>query len=211
MAVPTTEVTRRHKDMEECQSVFDNRFTQAFGVPLERIQTKVKDYLPEPIKAFIAESPFLVMSTSDRQGRCDASPKGGEPGFVRILDDQHLLLPDVAGNKLFQSYLNMDENPHVGLVFFIPGISEVVRVNGRVTIVSREDLDRHRVERSMYNPDGDRAVQQGIVIEVEEAYTHCPRAATYSRIWDEEEIRRRKQSGHHPLRGTAVPAAPAGR
>jgi pyridoxine/pyridoxamine 5'-phosphate oxidase len=105
----------------------------------------------------------------------------------------------------------MDENPHVGLVFFIPGISEVVRVNGRVTIVSRGDLDRHQVERSMYNPDGDRAVQQGIVIEVEEAYTHCPRAANYSRIWDEEEIRRRKQSGHHPLRGAAVTASPAGR
>jgi uncharacterized protein len=198
--------------MEECQAVFDNRFTQVFGVPLERIQTKVKDFLPEPVKAFIAESPFLVMSTSDRQGRCDASPKGGEPGFVRILDDHHLLLPDVAGNKLFQSYLNMDENPHVGLVFFIPGISEVVRVNGRVTIVSREALDGHQVERSMYNPDGDRAVQQGIVIEVEEAYTHCPRAVNYSRLWDEEEIRRRKHSGRHPLRGAAIPAAaPAGR
>jgi PPOX class probable FMN-dependent enzyme len=198
--------------MEECQAVFDNRFTQVFGVPLKRIQTKVKDFLPEPVKAFIAESPFLVMSTSDRQGRCDASPKGGEPGFVRILDDHHLLLPDVAGNKLFQSYLNMDENPHVGLVFFIPGISEVVRVNGRVTIVSREALDGHQVERSMYNPDGDRAVQQGIVLEVEEAYTHCPRAMNYSRLWDEEEIRRRKQSGRHPLRGAAIPVAtPAGR
>jgi PPOX class probable FMN-dependent enzyme len=198
--------------MEECQAVFDNRFTQVFGAPLERIQTKVKDFLPEPVKAFIAESPFLVMSTSDRQGRCDASPKGGEPGFVRILDDHHLLLPDVAGSKLFQSYLNMDENPHVGLVFFIPGISEVVRVNGRVTIVSREALDGHQVQRSMYNPDGDRAVQQGIVIEVEEAYTHCPRAMNYSRLWDEEEIRRRKQSGRHPLRGAAIPVAtPAGR
>jgi uncharacterized protein len=211
MTVLATEVTERSTDMEECQAAFDNRFTQAFGVPLERIQTKVKDFLPAPIKAFIAESPFLVMSTSDCQGRCDASPKGGEPGFVRILDDRHLLLPDVAGNKLFQSYLNMDENPHVGLIFFIPGISEVVRVNGRVTIVSREALDRHQVERSMYNPDGDRAVQQGIVIEVEEAYTHCPRAVNYSRLWDEEEIRRRKHSGRHPLRGAAVPAAPAGR
>jgi len=198
--------------MEECQAVFDNRFTQAFGVPVERTQTKVKDFLPEPVKAFIAESPFLVMSTSDRQGRCDASPKGGEPGFVRILDDHHLLLPDVAGNKLFQSYLNMDENPHVGLVFFIPGISEVVRVNGRVAIVSREALDDRQVERSMYNPDGDRAVQQGIVIEVEEAYTHCPRAVNYSRLWDDEEISRRKHSGRHPLRGAAIPAAaPAGR
>jgi uncharacterized protein len=196
--------------MEECQAGFDNRFTQAFGTPMERVQIKVKDFLPDPVKAFIVESPFLVMSTSDRNGRCDASPKGGEPGFVRILDDRHLLVPDVAGNKLFQSYLNMDENPHVGLVFFIPGIAEVVRVNGRVTIVSREALDRHQVEHSMYNPDGDRSVQQGIVVEVEEAYTHCPRSINYSRLWDEEEIRRRKQGGHHPLRAAPVPvAAPA--
>jgi len=112
--------------MEECQAVFDNRFTQTFGTPIERVQTKVKNFLPEPVKAFIAESPFLVMSTSDLQGKCDASPKGGEPGFVRILDDRHLLVPDVAGNKLFQSYLNMDENPHVGMVFFIPGIADAL-------------------------------------------------------------------------------------
>jgi len=193
--------------MEACDTAFDNRFTRAFGVPLERIQTKVKDALTEPIKAFIAESPFLVMSTSDGQGRCDASPKGGKPGFVRIVDERHLLIPDVAGNKLFQSYLNMDDNPHVGLLFLIPGISEVVRVNGRVTIVSREALDRHEVERSMYNPDGDRGVQQGIVVEVEEAYTHCPRALNYSRLWDVQEIQRRKDSGRHPLRDTPVPVA----
>ena len=70
------------------------------------------------------------MATCSPEGRCDASPKGGHPGFVRILDDRHLLVPDVAGNKLFQSYQNMDQNAHVGLIFFIPGISEVVRVNG---------------------------------------------------------------------------------
>jgi uncharacterized protein len=192
--------------MDECDAAFENRFTMAFGVPIERTRTKVKDYLPEPIKAFIAESPFLVMSTSDRRGRCDASPKGGKPGFVRILDDRHLLIPDVAGNRLFQSYLNMDDNPHVGLIFLIPGISEVVRVNGRVTIVSREMLDHYEVEGSMYNPDGERAVQQGLVVEVEEAYTHCPRALNYSRLWDVEAIQKREQSGCHPLRGTSVPA-----
>jgi uncharacterized protein len=194
--------------MEDCGVAFDNRFTQSFGVPIERIRTKVKDYLTEPIQAFIAESPFLVMSSSDSQGRCDASPKGGMPGFVRILDDRHLLIPDVAGNRLFQSYQNMDANPHVGLIFLIPGISEVVRVNGRVTIVSREALDHHEIERSMYNPDGDRTVQQGIVVEVDESYTHCPRALNYSGLWDVEVIRERQDSGRHPLRAMAAPAAP---
>jgi predicted pyridoxine 5'-phosphate oxidase superfamily flavin-nucleotide-binding protein len=91
---------------EACDTEFDNRFTRAFGFPAEKIQVKVKDYLPEPVKAFINESPFLVMATSSPDGRCDASPKGGKPGFVRILDDRHLLIPDVEGNKLFQSYLN---------------------------------------------------------------------------------------------------------
>jgi len=92
--------------MEDCEVAFDNRFTRAFGAPRERVRNKVRDVLREPIKAFIAESPFLVMATSDCQGRCDALPKGGKLGFVRILDDQHLL---------------------------IAGIYEVVRGNGRVT------------------------------------------------------------------------------
>ena len=188
----------------------DNRFTQAFGLPLERIRTKIRPYLPEIIKAFIAESPFMVMATSDPEGHCDASPKGGKPGFVRILDDRHLLVPDVAGNKMFQSYQNMDSNPHVGMVFFIPGLSEVVRVNGRVEIVSRELLDEHAVENSMWNPDGDRNIQQGIVVEVEEAYTHCPRALNYSHVWDTELITERQESGVHPLRpAPTAPSSPA--
>src|SRR5919199_1228844 len=182
------------------ETAFDNRFTQAFGMPIERIQTKVRPHLTEPIKAFIAESPMLVMATSDREGHCDASPKGGLPGFVRILDETHLLVPDVAGNKLFQSYLNMDDNPHVGLLFLIPGLSEVVRVNGRVTIVSKADLDREGVDGARYDPDESRDVLQGIVVEVEEAYTHCPRAVNYSRLWDPDSIASRQTSGAHPLR-----------
>ncbi len=186
------------------ETAFENRFTQAFGYPIERIQTKVKPCLTEPIRAFIAESPMLVMATSDREGRCDASPKGGKPGFVRILDDTHLLVPDVAGNKLFQSYLNMDQNPHVGLLFLIPGLSEVVRVNGRVTIVGKAELDAWGADGARFDPDESRDVVQGIVVEIEEAYTHCPRALNYSRLWDPEEIARRQASGAHPLR-PAVP------
>ena len=186
--------------MEEPEGNFDNKFTSAFGFPVERARTKVKDSLSEPIKEFIAESPFIVMATSGPDGSCDASPKGGKPGFVRVLDDRNLLVPDVAGNKLFQSYQNMDENPHVGLIFFIPGLADIVRVNGRVTMVNREDLDRHDVEHLMYNPDGNRGVQQGIVIEVEEAYGHCPRALTYSDLWNLEEIQHRNGT-FHQVRG----------
>ena len=182
--------------MVDIKSKLDNKFTSAFGLPGERAVTKVRDSLTDAVKEFIAESPFLVMATSDREGNCDASPKGGKPGFVRILDDNHLLVPDVAGNKLFQSYQNMDQNPHVGLIFFIPGLADVVRVNGRVTIVTREELDRNKVERSIENPDGDRGLQQGIVVEIEESYSHCPRALTYSKLWDVEEIEGKKGTSH---------------
>ena len=182
--------------METDQSNYDNKFTSAFGFPKETTKAKIKDTLSEPIKEFISESPFFVMATSNRDGNCDASPKGGKPGFVRVLDDRHILVPDVAGNKLFQSYQNMDDNPHVGLVFFIPGLADVVRINGRVIMVSREELDRHDVEHLTYHPDGNRGVQQGIIVEVDESFGHCPRSLNYSDFWNMEEIQRRKDTYH---------------
>ena len=193
--------------MQDCEAEFNNRFTSAFGFPSERAMGKVKETLSEQIKDFIAESPFIVMATSDREGNCDASPKGGRPGFVRVLDDRHLLVPDVAGNKLFQSYVNIDENRHVGLIFFIPGLADLVRVNGCVTMVDREELDRHSVETSMYNPDGNRGVQQGIIVEVEEAFGHCPRALNYSDFWNLEEIQQRKATTH-PVRMAPAASTP---
>src|SRR5688572_19665768 len=105
----------------------ENRFSKVFGAPKERTVAKVKDAMSQVVMDFIARSPYLVMATSDRDGNCDASPKGGKPGFVRILDERRLIIPDVAGNKLFQSYLNMNDNPHVGLVFLIPGSNDTVR------------------------------------------------------------------------------------
>lgn len=168
----------------------DNRFTAIHGAPDPngRAVTKVIDRMTSLVQEFIAKSPFVVMATSDAAGNCDASPKGGKPGFVKVLDDRHLLFPDVAGNRLFQSYLNMDANPHVGLVFFIPGVNDTVRVNGRVTIVDREELNRKDVEVSLYEPDERGYHLQGIIIEVDEAYGHCPRALHFSRFWDTEII-----------------------
>ena len=174
--------------MESWQEGFDNRFTRQFGLPIERVATKIQGALTEAVREYISQSPFLVMATSAKGGECDASPKGGKPGFVRIVDDNHLLVPDVAGNKLFQSYLNMDENPHVGLLFFIPGRTDMARVNGRIIMVDRDELDRWEIENEMYYSEGNRGVQQGIVVEVEEAYTHCPRALTYSKLWDTDNI-----------------------
>jgi hypothetical protein len=178
---------------ESKKALFDNCFTQQFGMPSTRVQMKIKDYLSEDIKAFIARSPFLVMATADTTGSCDASPKGGKPGFVTILDDRHLLIPDVAGNKLFQSYLNIVQNPGVGLIFFIPGVDGTVRVNGRAIIVSKEELTRRRIELSLHNPDTNAIALQGLVIAVEEAYTHCPRALKFSDLWNVETIQKNQK------------------
>ena len=180
----------------------DNRFTAVFGAPdpTGRAVTKVVDQMSTFVKEFIAKSPFMVMATSDAAGNCDASPKGGMPGFVKVLDDQHLLVPDVAGNRLFQSYVNMDANPHVGLIFLIPGVNDTVRVNGRVTIVDQEELNRKDIEVSLYEPDERGYHLQGIIVEVDEAYGHCPRALHFSQFWNTETIEEHTANRPVPIR-----------
>jgi PPOX class probable FMN-dependent enzyme len=167
----------------EVDAKFDNRFTREFGFPKGRAATKVVDFLDDRVREFIQQSPFLVMATSAVDGTCDASPKGGKPGWVKILDDRTLLIPDVAGNKLFQSYQNMNENPNIALIFFIPGVPETVRVNGRVRIVDRAALDEMQVALEVFDPDENAKVLQGVVVETGEAYGHCPRALNFSRLW----------------------------
>ena len=164
----------------------DNRFTKAFGTPSHRATGKVVNVMTDVVMEFIANSPFLVMASSSGDGGCDASPKGGKPGFVHILDDRHIIIPDVAGNRLFQSYQNMSENPQVGLLFLIPGSNDTVRVNGNVTILSKEELDRLNIELSLNNPDDNSRKLQGILVEVDEAYTHCPRALKFAELWNPE-------------------------
>ena len=117
-----------------------NIFQEKFGKPSGRAATKVVPYMDEWVQAFIGHAPFAILASSDVDGHCDASPKGGKPGFVKVLDETHLLIPDVAGNRLFQSYANVSRNPHVGLLFFIPGVDSTARVNGRVEVVDREAL-----------------------------------------------------------------------
>lgn len=165
-----------------------NRFSEAFGYPKDTVVGKLKPYLTRYVQEFVRHSPFVVMATSDADGNCDASPKGGKPGFVRVLDDKHLLFPDVAGNKLFQSYRNVEANPHVGLLFIIPGMNETVRVNGEASIIDKEELERRNVDLSLYEYDDNSKHLQGMLIEVNEAYGHCPRAFKFSRLWDVEEI-----------------------
>ncbi|MDH6115577.1 putative pyridoxine 5'-phosphate oxidase superfamily flavin-nucleotide-binding protein [Kitasatospora sp. MAP12-15] len=149
------------------------------------------------IEEFISLSPFLVMATADGTGAADASPRGGEPGFVRVLDDRHLLIPDRWGNRLFQSFGNIQVNPQAGLVFIIPGVNDTVRVNGVARVV-----DQNRVLELVVDLRGERIdpklrMIQGLVVEVEEAYYHGPRSIALAALWDAARIERHIE--HSPL------------
>ncbi len=137
-------------------------------------------------RSFIAKSPFVLLGTSGTDGRCDVSPKGDRAGFVLVLDEQTLAIPDRPGNKRLDSLQNIVTNPHVGLLFLIPGMDETLRVNGTAELV-RDDalLDRLAVE-------GKRPLL-GIVVHVEETFLHCARSFLRAQLWDPEHFMARDE------------------
>jgi PPOX class probable FMN-dependent enzyme len=148
-----------------------------YGQPGERAVAKERPALNEDCRAFIAHSPFLVMGTAGADGRCDVSPKGDTPGFVQVLDEHRLVIPDRLGNNRLDGLRNILENGHVGLIFFIPGREDTLRVNGRARIVRDEAL----LERLAVN--GKRPVT-ALVVEVEQAFMHCARAFKRAGLWE---------------------------
>ncbi len=153
-----------------------------------RAATKVKDHLEPYVKALIQQSSFAIMATSDAQGNCDASPKGGRPGWVTIVDDRTLLIPDVGGNRLFQSFENFESNPKAGFVFIIPGMDITARVNGRVTILDADEAAARGLQVDVDNPDQNAILVQAIMLEVDEAYFHCPRSMQFADLWNTDTI-----------------------
>jgi predicted pyridoxine 5'-phosphate oxidase superfamily flavin-nucleotide-binding protein len=166
----------------------ENKYQDKLDYPAERTKRKVKPTMAKWIQEFIRHSPFCVLATSNAHGDCDASPKGGKPGFVKILNDKQLFIPDVAGNKLFHGYGNIESNPKAELIFFIPGHNSTVRVNGGVRVIDGAELRDVRLE--VHNPDEKAKLVQGLLLDVDEAYSHCPRALKFSNLWDVEEITR---------------------
>lgn len=171
------------------------------GGPSDGARHKVKDFLNEQIQGFVRHSPFAVMSSSNADGDCDASPKGGLPGFIKVLDERTLLIPDIGGNRLFQSYQNFESNPKVGLVFMIPGMDTTARVNGRVELLEPERLAAMGIEPELLNPDGNSALVQGILVHVDEAYLHCPRSFRFAELWNTATIEANARRSLKDLRG----------
>lgn len=165
-----------------------NRAQRQFGSPHPAIEQKIKSHMDSVVQEFIRSAPFVVMATSDANGNCDASPRGGMPGFVRIVDEHTLLLPDLSGNKLFQSCQNIETNPKVGLIFMIPGCGLTVRANGRAVVMDQGELADSGIEPEVFAPDERTKVLQVLRIEIDEVYPHCPRAFRFAGLWDVKTI-----------------------
>src|SRR5262245_20112447 len=150
-----------------------------YGPPSERALKKQLNRLDKHCRAFIARSPFLVIASADASGRCDASPKGDAPGFVKVIDDETLLIPDRLGNNRVDTIGNLLARPGVGLIFFVPGLNETLRVNGRARITAEPAL----LEPLAVNG---KVPRSGILITADEVYFHCGKALIRSDLWNPE-------------------------
>jgi PPOX class probable FMN-dependent enzyme len=149
------------------------------GQPGEGAIKKELPALDHHMRAFVERSPFLLLSTSGADGRCDVSPRGDGPGFARAYDDHTLVIPERPGNRRADSLLNILANPHVGLLFLVPGWEETLRVNGRARIVRDADV------LAGFAVNG-RLPLVAIAVDVEEAFLHCARSFKRARLWDAE-------------------------
>jgi uncharacterized protein len=145
--------------------------------PLERAVRKELRHLDEMARRLIAVAPIVLVASHDEEGRCDVTPRGGQAGFVTVLDDDHLAIPDATGNNRLDTLRNVVATGHVGLIFLIPGRDQTLRVNGAACVSDAPELlDR-------LTPVG-KPPKTAIVVRADEVYAHCPKALVRSRLWN---------------------------
>jgi PPOX class probable FMN-dependent enzyme len=149
------------------------------GTPSGGAVRKERNHLHELDLAWIAASPFLLMATSAADGTCDVSPKGDPAGFVHVLDDRTLVMPERPGNRRADGWVNVLSNPHVGLIFLVPGRTDTLRVNGRARLVSDAPFFDEMVVK------GHRPLL-AVVVEIEDIFFHCAKAFLRSELWKPE-------------------------
>jgi PPOX class probable FMN-dependent enzyme len=149
------------------------------GTPMQRALDKERQAFTTEHREWLAASPFCLVATSDAAGRCDVSPKGDPAGFALVIDETTLALPERPGNRRADGFANILQNPRVGLIFFVPGRGDTLRVNGRASLLSDAPYaDRMEVK-------GHRPV---VILEIaaEEIYFHCAKAFLRSKLWEPE-------------------------
>lgn len=149
------------------------------GTPLERVATKDRPSLDETARAWLAASPFCLVATAGADGTCDVSPKGDPAGFTLVLDDRTIVVPERPGNRRADGFHNILDNPHIGLIYLLPGRGDTLRINGRARLVRDE-------------PYFDRMIVQGhrpvlaTLVEIEQVFYHCSKAFLRSALWKPE-------------------------
>ncbi|WP_096696578.1 MSMEG_1061 family FMN-dependent PPOX-type flavoprotein [Polaromonas sp. AER18D-145] len=157
----------------------EEHFRSVMGRPSALVTRKELNELDSHAREFIGRSPFLLIGTSGADGRMDMSPKGDPPGFVRVLDEKTLAIPDRLGNRRADTFVNLVVNDQIGLIFFVPGKQETLRVSGRAIIV--RDLP---VREQM--AVGDRLPEFAIIVEVQQMFFHCAKCIIRSNLWKPE-------------------------
>jgi PPOX class probable FMN-dependent enzyme len=152
---------------------------EIIGEPTALVVTKIADRLNRLTRQFIERSPFICVGTASPDGGLDVSPRGDPAGFVRILDERTLLLPDRPGNRIADTLTNLLQDPRIALLFLIPGVGDTFRVNGTTEIIDDPEL---LADSSV---DG-KPPRLGLLVTIEECYTQCPKAIIRSELWNSE-------------------------
>ena len=147
------------------------------GAPLQRVLDKQRPALHPLDREWLAASPFCLVATSDAEGRCDVSPKGDPAGFTHVVDDTTIAIPERPGNRRVDGFRNVLANPHVGLLYFIPGRGDTLRINGRARLLR----DAPFFERMVVKGHRPTVV---LLVEIEEVFHHCSKAFLRSGLWD---------------------------
>ncbi len=157
----------------------EQELREILGQPNEIVAAKIADRLNGLTRQFIERSPFMCVATANSDGGLDVSPRGDPAGFVRILDERTLVIPDRPGNRIGDTLSNLLTDPRIALLFLIPGVGDTFRVNGRAVITDDAELLAPSELKG-------KVPRLGIVVSVEEAYTQCPKALIRSELWSPE-------------------------
>jgi uncharacterized protein len=150
---------------------------ELLGTPAARVLTKERTALHERDREWLAASPFCLVATAGADGSCDVSPKGDPPGFTRVLDDTTIAIPDRYGNRRADGFRNILTNPHVGLIYLIPGRKETLRINGRARLIREASFFDQMIVKG-HRPD------LALLVEIEQIFFHCMKAFMRSQLWE---------------------------
>jgi uncharacterized protein len=153
--------------------------TELLGPPSPRAVTKERTRLHERDREWLAASPFCLVATSGADGTCDVSPKGDPPGFTLVLDEQTIAIPERPGNRRADGFRNILGNPHVGLIFLVPGRKETLRINGRARLIREAPFFDDMIVKG-HRP------QLAVVVGIEQIFFHCMKSFLRARLWEPE-------------------------